>query len=85
VEYSCKVIVMLRGAIFLRLAKVARIKVLLSAMVVLLAACTTTRDERIGLYRDYCTKVGYAPNSEGLHDCIVQLETHRSSYARHHH
>lgn len=59
-------------------------KTLLSAAAILLTACTT-RDERIGLYRNYCAKVGYAPNSEGLHDCIVQLETHRSTHAHYRH
>ena len=58
-------------------------KILLCALAGLLLAACTSRDERIAVYRDYCTKVGYASNSEGLHDCIVQMETHRPVYNHH--
>lgn len=51
---------------------------LLLAFTLLLGACTTV-DDRIANYRAYCSKIGYATESEGMRDCIVQLEAARRS------
>jgi hypothetical protein len=57
--------------------------VLLLAFALLLGACTTV-DDRIADHRTYCSKVGYAAESEGMRDCVVQLEAARHSRHVHH-
>jgi len=57
---------------------------LLIGLAVLLGACTTV-DDRIADYRAYCSKAGYAAESEGMRDCVVQLESaYRSRHVHRH-